>query len=33
MIHEDESGAWILIDKIWYIINEFGDIAEAITIH
>ena len=33
MIHEDESGAWILMDGIWYVITEHGDIAEAITIH
>lgn len=33
MLYEDDSGAWVLIDNIWYVVNEFGDVAEAITLH
>jgi hypothetical protein len=33
MLVEDESGAWLLIDNIWYEIDEYGDIAEAVTMH
>jgi hypothetical protein len=33
MLVEDESGAFLLIDGVWYVVNEYGDVAEAITIH
>ena len=33
MLIEDESGAFYLYNDVWYVVDEFGDLAEAITIH